>query len=457
MTQIVDGYLDRSKHFEWFYGLSRQTGELGWFKFDNNFGDQLVCFDSRKLFAFGLSPLTNIMDLQLIHSWDQSLTSLVRSLSIPGRDELMEAEKRFTAAVRAVSEAKMDVDKIPVAQLVPDEIRIPYMHARLKLMSELWAHTSREQIDHYMTHVRPVFRSILEIERAAIRVDMLFVLSQLKRNDLAQHETKFLRHIQGQEKDGFVRTKISPVGSKTWRLRVDGGFQSMAIPHGVPRQAIVSRFVDGKIVTLDFNAIDYRCLVNAVDDPELNRFYADCRDFHSRTASWLQGDVTPEVRDIAKKITYTHIYGGSTESLQKQTLLPREELTTKIRKLDELFAPITRFRKKLATNALIDGRVVTPAGHVVQIDRNDHEGKIVGLFAQTYSSHIFNLSLRLATKFIAEKNMQSRVIFTVHDELVIDMHPDDSEKIAELRELMEQKTKFVVKEKRGSNYDEATK
>ncbi len=461
-TLFADGYLDRSDNFEWFQQgpldtKDRRTGELGQFGSLQDGSLQIVCFDVRKLFALGLPREADVYDLQLIYGWDQSLTSLVRSLPVPVSDELLETEKRFTAAVRATSEARMNVEQIPMRYLIPDEIRIPYMEARVKVMRELWSRADRTQVDHYFSHVRPVFRSLLEVENAGIKVDMDFVRSQLKRNDLLQHETKFLKHVEGQEKDGFVRTRISPVGSKTWRLRVEKGFQAMAIPHGVPRQAIVSRFKDGRIVTIDFNAIDYRCLVNAVEDPELNKFYAGERDFHSRTASWFGDEVTPELRSITKKITYTHIYGGSIESLQKQTLLPREELAARITKLDELFSSINRFRKKLTEKALVMGHVVTPGGHVVKIDKGDHEGKIVGLFAQTYSSHIFNLTVRATVNFLAEKKAQSRLIFTVHDELVLDMHPDDSEKISELVSKIERGTGFVVKEKRGLNYDEATK
>lgn len=453
----VDGYLDRSGHFEIYkkgggYRAHKDaavhTGEL--------IEGELVCFDVRKLHSLGVPTDRFVYDLKMLYAHDSDLSRLVRNVKIPFTEEFMERERRFAGHTKAISEARMDADNIPLAELLPTDVRFEYMFGRIQAIEELYGKLTEAQKYDYRKNIWPVFQDILKIEQAKIKIDVPYVEKMRHAKDLPAHERKFFESICQTHKDGFVQTRISPVGSKTWRLRVEGGFQCMAIPHGVCRKAIVSRFEGGKILTLDFNAIDYRCLVKATDDPMLNAFYDGYKDFHARTAS-IFGEVNPKLRDNVKKIAYTHIYGGSTETLQKQTLLPRDELASMLRKLDELFAPITRFRKEMSDKAREVGYVLTPGMQHVVVEPGDHDGKIVGLYGQSYSSAVFNRALYAVHQLLAwDPDRKSKVIFTVHDELVIDLHPSEFHVVPMLVDTMEAVTGFVVKSKEGVSYGEAT-
>ena len=456
---FIDGYLDRSKSLEVFSGETYMSYTNGVKEYSIDVTDKLVCFDARKLYATGLSHEKMIYDLKLLYECDGELSRLVRSIDIQSRGDYLELEKRFSAHTKAISAAKVDVEKIPLKELIPDDLRISYMNARLLVMQQLWEKLSPETIVKYESTVFPVFKDILQMESSGIKIDEVYVDAQLKRNDLASHETKFFQHIKGNIKNGFVKTRICPVGSKTWRLRVESGFNCMAIPHGVARRAIVSRFEGGKIATLDFNAVDYRCLVKAVNSAELNVVYDGQRDFHAATAN-VFGVVTPELREQVKKITYAHIYGSSIDTLQKLTRLPQARLNEMIKVLDERFAPITKFRRELSDKARKEGFVVTPAGHKIDIDKRDHDGKIIGLFAQTFSSSILNASLKIALQLLLfyklDKDSKSKIIFTVHDEIVVDVHPEEEGIVGLMKKFIEASTGFVVKQKEGKSYGEAT-
>jgi DNA polymerase I len=265
------------------------------------------------------------------------------------------------------------------------------------------------------------------------------------------HETNFLRSIKSQEKNGFVKSAMSPVGSKTWRIRVEGGFKCMSIPHGFCRSVLTSRFENGKICTLDFNAIDYRCLVEAVNDSDLTRFYAGVLDFHARTAS-LFGDVTPKLRNDIKKITYTHIYGGALDTLNVSTGLSHFELKEMLIKLDKLFKPITHFRNELVVESKKNGFLDTPGYHRIKIDDDFSPGKVIGLYAQTFSSFVFGKALFRADEIV--RDIKSKMIFTVYDEIVFDLHPEEIQYATEIKREIEKATGFVTKMKIGENYED---
>lgn len=439
---VFEGYVDRAGERDLYVSHG-----------DN---DVPVCFDVRK--ALKLFPALQdhpiVYDVKMLCGHDGELSRLVKTSEIPSKEEYLGLERRFSASTRAISGAKMDVDEIPLRDLVPAEIRGPYMWARVKAIREIFGSLSEEKLEEYRERVWPTFRVVSEVESAGVKIDVLYVESMLKRNDLAVHETKFLRHILGNTKDGFARTKINPVGTRTWRLGVDGGLNCMAIPHGVCRRAVVSRFEGGSILTLDFNAIDYRCIVTAVDDPDLNAFYLGKRDFHWETAK-LFGDPDAKLREQTKKMTYPLIYGGSMDTLQKHTGLPLAELVRRLATLRRHFQGIIVFGEELATVAQQAGFVVTPGGYRVVVSREDHVGKVIGLYAQTYSSSVFMRALKDVLSFLRGK--KSRVVFTVHDEIVVDVHPDEEVDLpGSLQSEMEASTGFVVKRKTGRSYGECT-
>lgn len=448
-TKSIDGYVDKTGYVSIF---SRGEPPL----------DQTcVCFDVRKMYGLGLSREKVQYDLRMLFAHDGELSSLAKSRGVRSAEQLLSAEKRFSAHTKAISEAKMDITKVPLHELVPSDVLDEYMQLRLFAVEELWDRLTPSEVQTYEQLVWPVFQDILQVESSKVKVDTGLVETSLKDMDLAVHERKFLQHMLGVTKDGFARTKISPVGSKTWRLRVEGGLNCMAIPHGVCRQAIVSRFPGGSIVSLDFNAIDYRSLVDAVNDPELNAIYGGKEDFHRETAT-LFGDVTKELRDLVKKITYSHIYGSSLEGLQKTTGLPKDRLSAMLTVLDRRFAPIGEFRKNLAEQSRRSGFLITPGHHRVEIDPKDHDGKIVGLFAQTYSSYVLNRALHAVLAILGsypdngEDGAMSRVIFTVHDEIIFDVHPAERRLIDLLARTVKAVTGFSVKIREGKSYGEAT-
>lgn len=447
--RIIDGYVDKTGHVSIF---SRGEPALG---------ESHVCFDVRKMYGLGLTREKVHYDLRMLFSHDGELSSLARAKDCQSAEKLTAAEKRFSAHTKAISEAKMDIEKIPLGDLIPEDVVDEFMQMRLFVIEELWDKVTSSDVHSYEQLVWPTFQDILKVEASRVRIDMPFIERQLKDMNLAVHERKFLQHMLGVTKDGFARTRISPVGSKTWRLRVESGFNCMAVPHGVCRQAITSRFDGGSIVSLDFNAIDYRSLVDAVNDPGLNAIYGGKEDFHHETAL-LFGNVDKELRNLVKKITYSHIYGSSFEGLQKTTGLPRDRLTSMLLILDKRFAPISEFRKKLSEESRKSGYLITPGHHRVEIDPKDHDGKIIGLYAQTYSAYVLNRSLHAVLAILESfpdsgpGGARSRVIFTVHDEILFDVHPEERRVIDILARTVKAVTGFSVKVKEGKSYGEAT-
>jgi DNA polymerase I-like protein with 3'-5' exonuclease and polymerase domains len=90
----------------------------------------------------------------------------------------------------------------------------------------------------------------------------------------------------------------------------------------------------------------------------------------------------------------------------------------------------------------------------VYVSPDDHAGKILGLYAQTYSSYVFERAFESVHFFL--RNTKSCIIFPVHDELVIDMHPDDFELADKIRDIMQSSAGggWKIKVRKGKSYSE---
>jgi hypothetical protein len=292
-------------------------------------------------------------------------------------------------------------------------------------------------------------RALHEVELAGIKVDVEFATKSLQEASWSPADQRALRSIIQLNRNGFVTSLFNPLGGATGRVKTEGGFNSMGIPHGL-------------IFSFDFNAIDYRCIVNAIGG-DFAKLYEGAQDFHQRTTQIVFTNITPEIadtiRDAMKAMSYIHFYGGSAESVAAKTGLPIERIRWVLQKMDERLGPIREFRESLLEEAKKHAWIKLPNGYTSGATEADgsimHAGKILGRFAQSYSSTIFERAFVRVHEYL--KTTKSHIIFPVHDELVIDMHADDVKNLVPMgvQHLM-QMDGFSVKHRSGKNYGEAT-
>jgi DNA polymerase-1 len=178
--------------------------------------------------------------------------------------------------------------------------------------------------------------------------------------------------------------------------------------------------------------------------------YEGAKDFHERTASFIFKTITPDTRDAIKFLSYIYIYGGSESTLVDKTGWTLEQVQKVLGLLDKKIAPIKEFREKLFMEAQENSAIEVPGGRVVYVDDEDlNPGKAIGLYAQSYSSWVFEQAFVRVQRMLRE--MKSKAIFEVHDELVIDVHPDDFGRMEDVRVAMEYNG-HAVKMKKGPSY-----
>lgn len=425
----------------------------------------IACWDMRRIIDFPL-PDGPIYDMRLVAGGDKTLLAAMKEANREGpfTRKLAEIEQRVAAHTRAAKTTKVDAS---VDQFLPPPLLEDWLKLRTTLIDQLHISATLNsgvrgaalgEIDERYTFIR----ALREVELVGIHVDIDFVRKKLKEGSTAP-DMKALRSLESLYRDGFVTSLFNPMGGKTGRVRLEGGFNCMGIPkEGFARSALTSRHEGGRIYTFDFNAIDYRCIVASIGD-EFAKLYRGCDDFHHRTASFLfpPDEITKVRRDTIKFISYVYIYGGSEETLSQKTGLSVPTVRRILELLDQHIGPIKKFREGLHNLSKRQGYITLPNGKELYTTENDgspmHDGKVIGLFAQTYSSVVFEQAFVQVHGLL--KGTKSSVIFSVHDELVVDMHPDDIQAGTPLaiKRAMQgglTDTEFVVKIKEGRSYGE---
>lgn len=413
------------------------------------FHPAIAVWDLRRYLKWPLSDEQIIYDMKSIYGGEEKLASLVaKKLGERGK-EFLALDRTIEAYRRAAKLTKTPRDLAVPAELLSRQVELRRDVVQ-KLADNATFSSGIEWLNQSDYEDRwPFIRALREIELNGIAIDELLVKKTLKLGD-GQASMRAIRSMDGLNQGGFVTTLINPMGSKTGRMRLEGGFNSLAIPHGTARNAIVSRYDGGSIVSFDFNAIDYRCIVNSVGG-DFAKLYAGAQDFHQRTASFVFKEVRPDLRAAIKYLSYIYIYGGSEQTLAEKTGWTQEHVKQVLELLDKKIGPIREFRSKLWMQAQEDKFVEPPGGRRVYVSSDDSEGKVIGLYAQTYSSHVFEKAVARAQTLL--RPLKSKIIFLVHDELVLDLHPEEENRIEEIRQTMEP-VGHVVRAKKGKNYGE---
>lgn len=418
----------------------------------------VVCFEHRDLEDICTTEKT-IYDVKLIFGGERKLFELAREYLDPDLTKnILEREQRYTAHIKACKAAQVDMTRHSLLQLVPARVVQSLLKVRAIATMALFQRAQRGEAGDLGTYERDTWqfaKALRQMELNRIKIDPEYVASQMKL-DLPKHEAKFIRHM-AESKDGYVQTLFNPCGGKTGRIKVESGFNSMGIPHGLVRKAIVSRHKDGQILAFDYNAIDYRSIVASIPDPEFRKMYEDVEDFHSKTCEMvLQGPPGKLRRDIIKYFSYVYIYGGSDQTLAEKTRLSPEKVQRVKGVMDRKLRPIAEFRKELSVQARRDGFVLMPNGRRIVVASDDHDGKIIGLYAQGFSSLVFEQAVVKVMKYM--EGRESKMIFTVHDEIVIDYAGEYALPLA-VEGIMQSALPgytFKVNVKKGRTYGDAT-
>jgi DNA polymerase I-like protein with 3'-5' exonuclease and polymerase domains len=149
------------------------------------------------------------------------------------------------------------------------------------------------------------------------------------------------------------------------------------------------------------------------------------------------------------------LYGASGFGRSPAEAAYYQQFTTK-------YSGVARWHKELATEALNTGKITTPSGREFafpDVVRRRFGGvtyftQIKNYPVQSFATaDIVPISLIYIDKLLTANKLRSCVVNTVHDSIVIDIHPDEEEKVLRVIQAANDKLIPIVNRKWGIDFN----
>jgi DNA polymerase-1 len=188
-----------------------------------------------------------------------------------------------------------------------------------------------------------------------------------------------------------------------------------------------------RLISADYSQIELRVLAHMSEDPLLIEAFSHNEDIHSRTAQEIfgvpPGLQTHEHRRMAKAVNYGVIYGLSSFGLAGRTGTSRTEAQHYIDAYFARYKRVKEFLDRVVEEARETGRVRTlfgrlrPTPEINSKDapsRNRAEREAMNTPLQGTAADLLKLAMVKAHGRLGREKLKTRMILTVHDELVLE-------------------------------------
>lgn len=212
------------------------------------------------------------------------------------------------------------------------------------------------------------------------------------------------------------------------------------------------------IMSGDYSQIELRILSSIANVESLINAFNNDLDIHSKTASDIFkkdiNEITSQERRVAKAVNFGIIYGISSYGLSENLNIPTYEAKGFIDNYLNTYPGIKEYMDKTIKEAHQNGYVKTLFNRIRIIPelqnknymiRQAGERMALNTPIQGTSADIIKKAMVEVHKKFKEKNLKSKMILQIHDELVIDTKKEELEEVKTiLKEIMENTYKLSV-------------
>jgi DNA polymerase-1 len=260
------------------------------------------------------------------------------------------------------------------------------------------------------------------------------------------------------KRTGRIHTSFNQAITQTGRLSsTNPNLQNIPIRTDEGKKIRASFVADKGSVLLsaDYSQIELRVVAHIAHDKEMIKIFKAGRDIHTETAAnvydIVDNKVTSPMRRIAKIINFGIIYGVSAHGLHEQAGITREEGKALIDKYFQIHKAIKVYSDKMVALAHELGYVETLFGrrrYLPEISssnfivRGAAERMAVNMPIQGTAADLIKLAMIDIARELPKLSAGSRMLLSVHDELVFEVPEKEAEKVA--RFVKEKMNKVVA-------------
>lgn len=223
------------------------------------------------------------------------------------------------------------------------------------------------------------------------------------------------------------------------------------------RKAFVAE--DGySLVDADYSQIELRILAHISKDPKLMDAFIHNEDIHRKTASEVfnvsMDEVSSHMRSSAKAVNFGIIYGISDYGLSRDLNITRKEAKIYIDKYLKNYEKVKDYMENIVHIGKEQGYVETilhRRRYVPELQARNFNIKSFGeriamnTPIQGSAADIIKMAMVKVFWELKKRNLKSRLILQIHDELIIEAPIDEAEEVKKiLKDVMENSIKLDI-------------
>lgn len=262
--------------------------------------------------------------------------------------------------------------------------------------------------------------------------------------------------------DGLVHTSYNQAVTATGRLSsANPNLQNIPVRTDKGkeiRKAFVPRDGGHILLAADYSQIELRIITHLSGDPAMTEAFREGLDIHAATAAKVYNidmkDVTKDMRRRAKAVNFGIIYGMSAFGLAERLGIARAEASEIIKNYFREYAGIQEYINKNIEFAKQNGYVETMFGRRRYLRDINTSNNVMRQFAernainapiQGSSADMIKIAMTNIHKEFKDRDLKSKMILQVHDELVFDTCLDELDVVKEIvKDKMENAIKLNI-------------
>ena len=276
--------------------------------------------------------------------------------------------------------------------------------------------------------------------------------------------------------DGKIHTIYTQTLTRTGRLSsIEPNLQNIPIRSEYGR-LIRKAFVpldDSLIMSSDYSQIELRVFAHLSGVNELIQAFNNNIDIHTKTAMDIFGvpkeGVTKDMRRQAKAVNFGILYGISSYGLSTDLDIPVSEAKIFINRYFDTYPGVKDYMNREIAEARKLGYVKTIMNRKRVIDeirssnysiRSLGERIALNTPIQSYASDILKMAMIEIDRVFREKNIRSKMLLQVHDELIFNVYNDEVDIVRDIvynvmTNIVKLKVPLDVDIEMGNNWYEA--
>src|SRR6056297_1814826 len=267
------------------------------------------------------------------------------------------------------------------------------------------------------------------------------------------------------DKTGRIHTSYNQAVTSTGRLSsTNPNLQNIPIRDEkgkIIRKAFIPHDDEHVLLAADYSQIELRIMAHLSQDEAMLEAFKNDEDIHLSTAAKLfklkPEDVTREQRGQAKGVNFGIIYGISAFGLSQNTGMSNKDAKQLIDNYFETYPNVKAFMDKSIATAREKGYAETLMGRkrfLPDINSNNRtvrsaaERNAINAPIQGSSADMIKVAMVRINRALKEKQLKSRMIMQVHDEVIVDTHKNEVDEVKSIvLEAMENAISLKVKMK----------